>query len=83
MALRAQAFDLKLHHIAWVQEADGTRTMWVDGSADELEIEAKPEGDWRVNNTSIGGILRASASHWVSGLIDDVAIWNRDSGECR
>jgi len=65
------------HHIAWVQEADGTRTMWVDGNADELEIAAKPEGDWRVNNTSIGGILRASASHWVTGLIDDVAIWSR------
>jgi hypothetical protein len=51
--------------------------MWVDGNADELEIAAKEEGDWRVNNTSIGGILRASASHWVTGLIDDVAIWSR------
>jgi hypothetical protein len=30
-----------------------------------------------VNDTTIGGILRSSASHWVTGLIDDVAIWNR------
>ena len=65
------------HHIAWVQAADGTRMMYVDGNADALEITAKEEGEWRVNNTSIGGILRASASHWVTGLIDDVAIWSR------
>ncbi|XOV73542.1 MAG: LamG-like jellyroll fold domain-containing protein [Verrucomicrobiota bacterium] len=56
------------HHIAWVQEADGSRTMYVDGNADELDITPKEEGDWLVNNTSIGGILRASASHWATSL---------------
>ncbi|MAH96728.1 MAG: hypothetical protein CMI66_11225, partial [Pedosphaera sp.] len=71
-----QPFDGSWHHIALVQ-SDGARTFYVDGVADELEIPDKPEGDWLVNNTSIGGILRAAASHWVTGLIDDVAIWNR------
>ncbi|MDA7682299.1 PA14 domain-containing protein [bacterium] len=71
-----QPFDSTWHHIALVQ-SDGARTFYVDGVADALEIPDKPEGDWLVNNTSIGGILRAAASHWVTGLIDDVAIWNR------
>ncbi len=75
-----QPFDGTWHHIAFVQ-ADGVRTLYVDGVADALEIADKPEGDWLVNNTSIGGILRAAASHWVTGLIDDVAIWNRALSE--
>ncbi len=41
-------------------------------------IPAKPEGfNFNYNDTTIGGILRASASHWVTGLIDDVALWKR------
>ena len=72
-----QPFDGTWHHIVWVQEADGSRVLYVDGIADSLEIAPKEEGDWLVNNTSIGGILRASASHWSTGLIDDVAIWKR------
>ena len=51
--------------------------MYVDGELDDLEIEAKPDGTFNVNDTTIGGILRSSASHWVTGLIDDVAIWNQ------
>jgi hypothetical protein len=75
------AFDGTWHHVVWVQETDGSRMLYVDGVADELEIEPKPEGDWLLNDTSIGGILRASASHWVTGLIDDVAIWKRALSE--
>jgi hypothetical protein len=74
------AFDGTWHHIAWVQDG-GDRVLYVDGVADELEIEPKPEGEWLLNDTSIGGILRASASHWVTGLIDDVAIWSRALSE--
>ena len=68
-----QPFDGNWHHIAWVQE-DGARTFYVDGVADSLEIPDQEEGDWLVNNT-IGGILRASASHWSTPVLDDVAIW--------
>jgi hypothetical protein len=71
-----QPFDGTWHHIAWVQE-DGARTFYVDGVADSLEIPDQEDGDWLVNNTSIGGILRASASHWSTGVLDDVAIWKR------
>ena len=30
-----------------------------------------------VNPTTIGGILRANPTHWVTGQIDDVALWSR------
>ena len=62
--------------MVFVQEG-GERRVYVDGELDDLEIAAKPDGTFNVNDTTIGGILRSSASHWVTGLIDDVAIWNR------
>ncbi|HIL68235.1 MAG TPA: LamG domain-containing protein [Verrucomicrobia bacterium] len=71
-----EPYDGTWHHVAFVQD-NGVRSLYVDGVLDQLEIAAKEEGDWRVSNTTIGGILRASASHWVSGAIDDVAIWKR------
>jgi hypothetical protein len=73
----SQPFDGTWHHIAFVQEEDGSRTIFIDGVPDELQIPAKPAGQWNVNNTTIGGILRSSRTHWVTGLIDDVAIWKR------
>jgi hypothetical protein len=60
-----------------VQQVDGTRTLYIDGVADGLAIPAKPAGAWNVNATSVGGILRSSAAAWVTGLIDDVAVWKR------
>jgi hypothetical protein len=42
-----------------------------------LAVPVKPAGLWNVNATSIGGILRLTAVSWVTGLIDDVAVWKR------
>ncbi len=76
-----EPFDGSWHHIAWVQDG-ASRSIYVDGNLDSLEIDARPEeGDFPVNNTTIGGILRASASHWVSGQLDDAAIWSRALSE--
>ena len=71
-----EPFDGTWNHIAFVQD-NGARALYVNGQLDGLAIADKEAGEWRVNNTSIGGILRASASHWVTGLIDDVGIWDR------
>ena len=71
-----EAFDGQWRHVAFIQD-NGVRTLYVDGTPDDLFIADKEEGDWLVNNTSIGGILRGSASHWVTGLIDEVAVWKR------
>ena len=76
-----EPFDGDWHHIVFVQE-NGARAVYIDGELDGIEgLSEKPEGDWLVNNTSIGGILRASASHWVNGVLDEVAIWKRALSE--
>jgi len=69
------------HHFAFVQQDDGSRTIYIDGVADPLAIPAKAAGAWNVNDTTIGGILRASPSHWITGLIDEVAVWKRALSE--
>ena len=77
----AEPFDDEWHHVVFVQN-DLERSIYVDGELDDLEIGPKVEGDTAVDATTIGGILRGSASHWVTGLIDEVAIWKRAlSGE--
>ena len=72
----AEPFDDEWHHVVFVQN-DLERSIYVDGELDDLEIGPKVEGDTAVDATTIGGILRGNASHWVTGLIDDVAIWTR------
>ena len=72
----AEPYDGEWHHVVFVQE-DGERRLYVDGELDDVTMAAKPDGVFKVNDTTIGGILRSSASHWVTGLIDDVAIWKR------
>jgi hypothetical protein len=56
----SEPLDDAWHHIAFVQQTDGSRALYVDGVKDELEIPPKEEGPWRVNTTTIGGILRAN-----------------------
>ena len=73
----AEPFDDEWHHVVFVQN-ELERSIYVDGELDDLEIAAKPESGWdNIDATTIGGILRGNASHWVTGVIDDVAIWDR------
>ncbi|MDC0316871.1 LamG domain-containing protein, partial [Verrucomicrobia bacterium] len=76
----AEPFDDEWSHVVFVQE-DLERKMYIDGELDSLEIAARAEGDWDLNATSIGGIIRGSASHWVTGAIDEVALWKRALSE--
>ncbi|MCC7373352.1 MAG: LamG domain-containing protein [Verrucomicrobiales bacterium] len=76
-----EPLDGTWRHIVFTQQPDGARAVYVDGVKDELEIPAKPEGDWVVNTTTIGGILRANPTHWLTGMMDDVALWNRALSE--
>ena len=80
-------FDNEWHHIVWVQ-TDNTYQLYVDGEADNVleNGEARTESvrpmvnegeNYRINNTTIGGIRRGAVSHIYNGLIDDVAVWNR------
>jgi len=73
----ATPLDGTWKHITFTQAEDGSRAVYVDGVKDSLEIPAKEAGDWVLNTTTIGGILRANPTHWLTGLLDDVALWNR------
>lgn len=73
-----QPFDGTWHHVVFTQDETGARAIYIDGVRDELAIDPKPPGNWALNTTTIGGILRASPSHWVTGLIDEVALWKRE-----
>jgi len=70
----AEPFDETWHHIAWVDE-DGAARLYVDGVLDGGDFNyTRAELD--LNTTTIGGILRANPSHWFTGMIDDVQIYN-------
>ena len=68
------AFDDTWRHLAWVQEGDEAR-LYIDGEEDSAGFE--PARDLDVAITSIGGIRRMGGdSHWFTGSIDDVALWD-------
>jgi len=70
----AEPFDDTWHHIAWVDE-DGTVRLYVDGVLDGGAFNYT-RATLDLNTTTIGGILRATPSHWFTGMIDDVQIYN-------
>jgi hypothetical protein len=74
----ALVFDDTWHNIVYVQRQAGTAvssSIYVDGVLDPIALA--PMNPLTLNTTTIGGILRSSASSWFSGLIDEVAVWNR------
>ncbi|MFT5404244.1 MAG: hypothetical protein ACI9DF_003087 [Verrucomicrobiales bacterium] len=78
----AEAFDDEWHHIVWTQD-DASVALYVDGVIDEIGVDApvsplaNEDVGYRIDNTTIGGIRRANPSHWWTGLIDEVAMWQR------
>jgi hypothetical protein len=75
----AVGFDDNWHHIAYVQRSVGggviRAQLWVDGVLDPVAFT--PAWPIPMNTTAIGGLRRASASAWFTGLIDETAVWNR------
>ena len=76
----ANAFDyVNWHNVVYVQRDVGNGNMkaqvWIDGVLDPLTIAGiRP---LTLDATAIGGLRRASASAWFTGMIDEVAVWNR------
>jgi len=68
------AFDGTWHHIAWVDEG-GKAVMYIDGIRDPKDF-TYTHPLLSVNTTSVGGIHRAATSHFFTGAIDDVRIYN-------
>jgi hypothetical protein len=71
-----EPFDGTWRHVAFVQQENGDRALYMDGVLDPV-ASGERRGEWNVNTTTIGGILRANPSHWLTGMMDDVALWNR------
>lgn len=68
-------FDETWHHIALVWDSEEL-SLYIDGELDEQVFTwHNPYSEDVTNTTSIGGILRAAPSHWVTGLIDEVSVW--------
>src|SRR5438034_8716029 len=72
-----QPLDDQWHHIVFAQQDDGARKSKRENATHTVKIYAKEAGTLNVNDTTIGGILRASPGFWVTGLIDEVALWKR------
>lgn len=74
----ALVFDDTWHQIVYVQRQAGTAvssSLYINGVLDPIALA--PMKPLTLNTTTIGGILRSSASSWFSGLIDEVAVWTR------
>ncbi|MGV3773202.1 MAG: LamG-like jellyroll fold domain-containing protein [Verrucomicrobiales bacterium] len=70
-----EAYDDTWRHVVIVNH--GSRfSIYIDGTLDET-APGYTRGILTANTTSIGGILRAAASHFFTGVIDDVAVWGR------
>lgn len=68
-------FDDVWHHVVWV-DRNGAAQLYIDGVPDNTDF-TYTRSALTVNQTSIGAILRAGASSWFAGAMDEVAVWNR------
>ncbi len=83
----AQPLDgVDWHHLVLVQTDGGdgtaTRTVYIDGVADPAAggtgWPSKPATEvYSLDTTALGGLRRSTNGSYVSGLIDDVAVWKR------
>jgi len=72
-----EPLDGTWHHIAVTGNAHtNTLQVYIDGVLDSDTITFRDMQGTEMNTTSIGGILRAAASHRVAGMVDEVSLWN-------
>lgn len=67
--------DGPYHHVVWT-EANGLARLYIDGELDETDFTYNHVA-LSLNQTTLGALLRSSASNFFSGWLDDVAVWNR------
>jgi hypothetical protein len=69
------AFNNEWQHIAWVDN-DGSAKLYINGVPDPIQYDYQRTA-MRLNNLSIGGLLRNPPMYFFHGEIDEVAIWKR------
>lgn len=74
----ATPLDGTWHHVVVTSNEHQQKVqVFVDGLLDRDDFTFFDIPSQALDTTSIGGILRAAPSHWVTGLIDDVALWKK------
>lgn len=74
---QTNVFDDAWHHVVWT-DRNGQARLYVDGNLDGTDFSYNRTGQTlTLNQTSVGAIQRAAASHWSHSTVDDVAVWNR------
>ncbi len=68
------AFDNTWHHIAWIDD-NGKAVLYIDGVRDATDF-SYDKGQLSLDTTSIGAIVRLAPSHFFTGMIDDVRVYN-------
>ena len=66
--------DGSWHHVIYT-DFRGQGQLYVDGMADVALNYTKPAQTF--NTVSVGSILRAAASHWFAGTVDEINTWER------
>lgn len=70
-----QHLDGTWRHILYTHsDAEQKIQLYVDGVLDRDDWSFK-DITFPLNTTTVGGILRANPSHWVTGLVDEVSLW--------
>jgi hypothetical protein len=69
------ALDGTWHHVVWT-ETNGQARLYIDGVLDESTFNYT-RGALTMNQTTLGAILRSTLGNYFSGMLDDVAVWNR------
>jgi len=69
-----EVFDDNWHHIALVDNA-GAFSIYVDGTLELTRTYTKTVAP--DETVSIGAIQRAGVGNWMTGTIDELALWNR------
>jgi hypothetical protein len=68
-------FDDTWHLLVWT-DANGQGKLYIDGSLDETDY-TYTRGNLTLDLSSVGAVLRAAASNFYFGNIDEVATWGR------
>ena len=68
--------DNTWHHIAWA-DANGHAKLYVDGVLDETDYTYTRPASIALQTTAIGALVRATPANYFAGVIDDVAVWDR------
>ncbi|MGH7980596.1 MAG: LamG domain-containing protein, partial [Limisphaerales bacterium] len=74
---QATVFDNTWHFVAW-SDYQGTGTLYIDGNVDmTTNYPYSLAGGPNANDDSVGVLYRSTPVDFFTGMVDDLALWNR------